>query len=645
MQESVVEVFTCVQDGFVDAKRLDELFKLLFHCLQTTLQTNDFMLMSINRCIDYTKASRGLALVPKLETIDFRQILQLPIQCMVGAQSTIPVSLIDVPDQIARFLITDKQWLQENVLCLLSNACKFSSSGQVTVSASLVEDGVAPSSTVGIAVPGTPASSASSTLSMARHKCTAHMNRSSHSVTPIAELPNLSDKSDDQNLDQNAGQSIRAECPQHGDTFLSTTRSENELRSFKIRVEVVDEGIGLSEDAMAHLFQPFKQAQRLAGGTGLGLFSLSKRMEALNGSCGVEKRPDGKQGCVFWFAFPYRPDETQLDEGTNHSSFKDCRHAFSNIQKYRSLMRRSYMQQIIHAPSSEEGCGNLASMTTHSLLGESFQPSPSLDEEESAPVTSSASPSVKTRAFPSLRVPRNEFAGMVASTTNHPFMVNTSSPRSLLNSTNKVLIVDDSPVIVKTMTMILQRQGFQVFQAGNGAIALDMIQARITEQTNRCPSTLAVPFYNIILMDLQMPVMDGLETVRRLREFENSYNAKQIEDYTAVHCDEEAMANIAIHTPQVVNEQVQHLLSGINRTVGRRFRSSSLVSTPATPSIVSGANSPRVDRLSKLHHLIIGVSASTDDSIQQEMANSGFDASLAKPFCLSDFLHMLEQLL
>eukprot|EP00981_Chlorochromonas_danica_P008450 scaffold2193_cov179-Ochromonas_danica.AAC.29 len=646
MQESVVEVLTCVQDGFVDAKRLDELFKLLFHCIQTSLQTNDFMLMSINRCIDYTKASRGLALVPKLETIDFRQILQLPIQCMIGAQSTFPITLIDIPHQIAPFLITDKQWLQENVLCLLSNACKYSSSGQITVSANLVEDGVASSSTIGIAVPGTPASSASSTISVTRHKYNTHMNRGSHSVTPIAELaPNLSEKSDDQNLDQNAGQSSRAECLQHDDTFLSTTRSENGLRSFKVRVEVADEGIGLSEDAMAHLFQPFKQAQRLAGGTGLGLFSLSKRMEALNGSCGVQKRPDGKQGCVFWFAFPYRPDETQLDDGTITSSYKDCRHTFSHIQKYRSLMRRSYMQQIIRAPSSEEGFGNLASATTHSLLGESFQPSPSLDEEESAPVTSSASPSVKTRSFPSLRVPRNEF---VASVTNHPFMVNTSSPRNLLNSTNKVLIVDDSPVIIKTMTMILQRQGFQVFQAGNGAVALDMIQTRVNEQTNRCPNSLAVPFYNIILMDLQMPIMDGLETVRRLREFENNYNAKHIEDYAAAHSDEEIVTDIAIHTPQVVNEQVQHLLSGINRTVGRRFRSSSLGSTPATPAtpnIVSGANSPRVDRLSKLHHLIIGVSASTDDSIQQEMADSGFDASLAKPFCLSDFLHMLEQLL
>ena len=59
---------------------------------------------------------------------------------------------------------------------------------------------------------------------------------------------------------------------------------------------------------MTTLFTPFKQAQRLAGGTGLGLYSLAKRMEAINGYYGVQKRRDGLQGSLFWFAFPYKPD-------------------------------------------------------------------------------------------------------------------------------------------------------------------------------------------------------------------------------------------------------------------------------------------------------------------------------------------------
>ena len=43
-------------------------------------------------------------------------------------------------------------------------------------------------------------------------------------------------------------------------------------------------------------------------GTGLGLFSLAKRVEALGGHYGVRNRPDGVQGSIFWFAIPYKPD-------------------------------------------------------------------------------------------------------------------------------------------------------------------------------------------------------------------------------------------------------------------------------------------------------------------------------------------------
>lgn len=43
-------------------------------------------------------------------------------------------------------------------------------------------------------------------------------------------------------------------------------------------------------------------------GTGLGLYSLCKRMEALKGSCGTRPRLDGKDGAEVWFCIPYRPD-------------------------------------------------------------------------------------------------------------------------------------------------------------------------------------------------------------------------------------------------------------------------------------------------------------------------------------------------
>eukprot|EP01031_Cornospumella_fuschlensis_P011477 gene11477-14016_t len=64
-----------------------------------------------------------------------------------------------------------------------------------------------------------------------------------------------------------------------------------------LRVEVEDEGIGMTEEQRSKLFAPFSQNQTLAAGsTGLGLYSLKKRVEALGGGVGVEGRRDGRVG-------------------------------------------------------------------------------------------------------------------------------------------------------------------------------------------------------------------------------------------------------------------------------------------------------------------------------------------------------------
>ena len=75
-----------------------------------------------------------------------------------------------------------------------------------------------------------------------------------------------------------------------------------------VEYSVADTGIGIVDAKKPLLFKAFAQAQRSAGGTGLGLFSLAKRVEALGGACGVRDRDDSQQGSVFWFTLPYRPD-------------------------------------------------------------------------------------------------------------------------------------------------------------------------------------------------------------------------------------------------------------------------------------------------------------------------------------------------
>jgi len=70
------------------------------------------------------------------------------------------------------------------------------------------------------------------------------------------------------------------------------------------------------------------------------------------------------------------------------------------------------------------------------------------------------------------------------------------------SSSGRILIVDDDPNVVDILTLMLTRQGYQCLSASGGAMALEkLVQAPI----------------DVILLDVMMPVMDGLEVCERLR--------------------------------------------------------------------------------------------------------------------------------
>jgi hypothetical protein len=72
------------------------------------------------------------------ETVGLDDTLRLPVKIMKGFQNKINIQLNVIPRGICTQVITDKQWLQENILCLLSNAVKYSAKGTVTISVKLV---------------------------------------------------------------------------------------------------------------------------------------------------------------------------------------------------------------------------------------------------------------------------------------------------------------------------------------------------------------------------------------------------------------------------------------------------------------------------------------------------------------------------
>ena len=209
-----------------------------------------------------------------------------------------------------------------------------------------------------------------------------------------------------------------------------------------ILVTVEDNGIGITESARRSLFHPFKQAQRMAGGTGLGLYSLSKRIEALGGCYGVSDRSDGAQGSMFWFTFPYRPDATARLGSTSINSVVDSVSSHNFTIEHSAWMLKN----------------------TASVL--------SVDEPPKCDILRKC-----------------------------------------------VLIIDDSLSILKVTSRLLKMKGHTVKTAPNGSVGLKMLKESFARQE-----------FDMILTDLQMPVMDGMECAGRFRLFEEEELKKELFD-------------------------------------------------------------------------------------------------------------------
>jgi len=90
----------------------------------------------------------------------------------------------------------------------------------------------------------------------------------------------------------------------------------------------------------------------------------------------------------------------------------------------------------------------------------------------------------------------------------------------------KILVVDDDKEICDILTEMLAEEGYQTFSALSGRLALDIVKKKKPE---------------LVLMDIKMPKMDGIEVLKRIKKIDKEVVVVMITGYGSLDTAKEAM--------------------------------------------------------------------------------------------------------
>lgn len=326
---------------------------------------------------------------------------------------------------------------------------------------------------------------------------------------------------------------------------LGETPSQHQLR-----FEVRDTGIGISQAAQSRLFQAFSQADasttRLYGGTGLGL-AISKRIvDLMGGRIGVESEPG--HGATFWFEIPLlkvQGDMQVEDRTVQQGGRLLLLSADPRLRLRLSMLLPNWGLRVTSVETTQEALdrlrnaanqgppwaysivlADLAGMRNTALalyrnIGRQsvygdlrlvclYGDDPVPDElQRSVTLLSRQAPDPDLRAalFESSGDASGDepAAGDEAPAEAAPAAAPAPQPEGFSARKPRVLLVEDNPVNLMVGQRLLGVLGITCDTASNGEAALLRMSASR---------------YDIVLMDCQMPVMDGYTATQRWRETE-----------------------------------------------------------------------------------------------------------------------------
>lgn len=329
-----------------------------------------------------------------------------------------------------------------------------------------------------------------------------------------------------------------------GYIHLELTRQNEDLL-----FQVTDSGIGVSEDKMDSLFKSYYQGDssftRKYGGSGLGLAICKLLVKKMNGSIGVKKNPYG--GSIFWFTVPLK---TEISENSlPPAAYVPPVPATTKILIVddSNLVRKSLAHQLNsiglqNIQTSSNGEDAFLKMQYAEQLGNPFEIvfidmiMPVVEGWHLASKIKNSPLLEKTKLY--MLVPEGQmgreakmklldwFAGYLYKPirrekldallidTNGEIpsakMLDVIEENKNLDKKNelikgiKILVAEDHPVNREILVQFLKKFGATIFQAENGMQALNLISKN--------------PEIQMIFMDIQMPVLNGTEATRILRQ-------------------------------------------------------------------------------------------------------------------------------